>query len=323
MKLSKVKIFISIISAIVIGAYLLVWVGLPKLLTSSFFVNKYEGLIEEKTGFPAKIQGLALKINSNLSINIDIDEVISKTDKNIDVIKIENFHYSSNPFSVMPKEVAIDDVYADFSLIQKYIKESKDKENKSKFSLKYFPIIDIKRIFVRLDKNSTVEIVHLQSKKIESTVVCKFVAQVKTPYSKLPIIVGQDGYLYYSKDLYIDDLSIDFGKSRLNLSGEFTNLNAFGKALPIDELQNAFVFFCRMKNPKKKIFIENFHNLSGTLDVNLNYNNKTLTGVCVAKNLKAGFFDYKIPINLPKTVFHFEKNKIWARTIGSIAGEKR
>jgi hypothetical protein len=322
MKISKIKLFILTILTIVIGVYLFVCFGLPKVLISSFFVKKYETLIEEKTGFTAKIQGLGLKVNSDFSINIDIDEVLSKTDKNIDVLKIEKLHYGSKPFSIKPKNVVIDNVYADFSLIQKYINESKNKKNKSKINLKYFPIIDIKRIFVKLDKTSTVEIVHLQSKKIGSTVVCKFLAQVKTPYSQLPIIVGQEGALYYSKDLYIDDLSIDFGKSRLTLSGEFANLNAFGKALPIEELQNAFVFFYRIKNSNKKNFIENFHNLSGTLDVNLNYSNKVLTGVCTAKNLKSNFFDYKIPISLPSTVFHFDKNKIWAKTTGTIAGEK-
>jgi hypothetical protein len=322
MKISKLQIFIYSIIAAIVGLCLFVYFGLPSILQSPLLIKKYENLIEEKTGFPAKVQGLNLKFTPKLAVNIDVSEISSKTDKNIDVIKIENFHYISKPLSIKPEKVTIDNVYTDFSLIQKYINSSKKNGKKSSFDLKYFPILDIKRVFVKLDKNSTVEIRNLQSKQFDSTVICKFLAAVKTPYSKYPIIVGENGYLYYSKSLYIDDLSIDFGHSRLNLSGEFTNLSAFGKRLPIDELQNAFVFFWTIKHPRQKNFIENFHNLTGTLDVNLNYSNKKLNGTCTANNLSAKFFDYKIPINLPKTVFHFENDRIWASTTGKIAGEK-
>ena len=61
--------------------------------------------------------------------------------------------------------------------------------------------------------------------------------------------------------------------------------------------------------------------MKGSLDVNLNYSPDGLNGKCVANNLKADFWNYKIPINLPKVVFNFEGRKVWAKTNGTFGNE--
>ena len=323
MKFSRVTtILLSalILSTGVVYSFLLF--GVPMILNSSYMVGKYESLISEKTGFPVEIEGFKFKTNPNLSFDLNVGSVLSQKDSTIDVINIKDLEYKTKFLSIKPSYVGINDVYADFSEIKSFMKDKDKKSEKNSFNLDYFPNLNIKKVFVKIDKESTVEIQNLKSQKVEDVgVVCRFFATVKTPYTKNPIFVGREGYIYYSNNMFVDDLSIDIEHSKLSLSGEFSNLNILGKALPIDELERAFLFFYKLKHPNQKNFIENFYNMKGTLDVNLNYSPDGFKGKCIANKLKADFWDYKIPINLPIVVFNFEGRKVWAKTNGTFGNE--
>lgn len=319
------KIFTILASSVALSAgvvYIFLLYGAPAILNSSFMVNKYENLISEKTGFPVKIKDFDFKTNPNLSFQLNVGSILSQKDSKIDILNIQDIEYSTKILSIKPNYVGINYVYADFSEIKSFIENKDKKTEKSSFNLDYFPMLNIKSVFVKLDNNSNIDIQNLKSKKIEDIgIVCTFLATVKTPYTKSPIIVGREGYIYYSNNMFVDDLSIDIEHSKLSLSGEFSNLNILGKALPIDELERAFLFFYKLKHPNQKNFIENFHNMKGDLDVNLNYSKDGLKGKCVANKLSANFWDYKIPINLPKVVFNFEGRKVWAKTSGTFGTE--
>lgn len=105
-------------------------------------------------------------------------------------------------------------------------------------------------------------------------------------------------------------------------SGSTNNLQIKGTNLPVRELEESFLYFYKIKNPKKKNFIENFTNFSGTIDIALNLKNRNLIGKCKTKNLAANFSKFNIPIYLPKTIFDFNNHGINAKTSGLFGGEK-
>ncbi len=321
MKLSKGFIFIISFFVVLGTLYGVLIFGVPAFLNSKFMVNKYENLASSKTGFPVKISSFKLKVNPDISFVVNADKILSQNETGVDVVNIQNIQYQSKRFSVVPYQVNIESIYADFTLIQNYIKTKDKNKEKKPLNLNYFPILNIGKIFVKLDKDSTVKITNIKSLKQADVVVCKFLGEVNTPYTKMPVVVGEDGFFYYSDNLYIDDLSVRFGESKLNISGEFENLDIFGKSLPVDELEQAFLFFYKIKHPGKKNFIENFHNLSGTLDVDLNLSKKGLNGKCIAHRLNADFSNFKFPVELPFVIFNFNGRKVWAKTTGTFGGE--
>lgn len=321
MKLSKFTIFsISFLSAGVLFYAGLMFV-VPAVLNSGLMVRKYEQIISKKTGFPVKIEGFKFRTLPNLAFDVNAGHILSKTEKGVDVINISDILYKTKPLSIKPKSVDVNDIYIDFTQIKSFM-QSKDKESgENDFDLGYFPLLNVKHIYTKLDKDSYIEVTGLQSMKKDSVVFCKFLAKVDTPYNQTPIYVGREGYLYYSDNLYIDDLSIDFGSSKLTIAGEIENLNMFGQALPVEELERAFVFFYKIKHHGKKNFIENFHNMKGTLDVDLNFSKRGVNGKCRAHNLRADFSNYMIPVNLPLVDFYFQGLRVFARTKGTFGTE--
>lgn len=321
MKFSKLNIvLISIVFASVIF-YLFLLFGFPAVLNSGFMVKKYESIIAEKTGFPVQILGFKFKTNPNLSFDVKVDKMYSKTDSGADVINIDSLLYESNILSVKPKFVAVEDVFADFSLVKNFTEKQKRKSDKSSFNLNYFPILKIKNVFVKLDDKSTVTITNLISQKTKDGVVCGFVARFDSKYAKQPVYIGKEGFIYYTDNLFLDDLSIDFGKSKLYVSGEFKNLHMYGKDLPIEELEKAFLFFYRLKHPGKKNFIENFHNFGGKMDVDLKFSRNGVNGKCHTHGLRADYSKFMIPVVLPEVVFEFNDHNMQAKTSGTFGGE--
>lgn len=316
MKFSKLNIvLISIVFASVIF-YLFLLFGLPVILNSGFMVKKYENIIAEKTGFPVKIQGFKFLTNPNLSFDVNVNKVLSETETGATVINVDSLLYKSNVLSINPKSVVVDNIYADFSLVKDYAQKNKKDSRKSSFNPGYFPILKIKNVFVKLDDKSTVKIVNLISEKTEEGVVCGFLARIDSVYSKQPIYVGKEGFIYYTDNLFLDDLSIDFGKSKLYVSGEFKNLHMYGRDLPVEELEKAFLFFYRLKQPGKKNFIENFHNFGGKLDIDLKFSKDGINGKCIAHGLRADFSKFMIPVMLPKVVFDFNNRNMQAKATG-------
>lgn len=321
MKLSKLNIFLISFWGTGVIFYAGLLFGVPAVLNSQVMVHKYEDIISKKTGFPVKIEGFKFETHPNLSFDISAAKILSKTNGGVDVVNVSDIFYKTNSLSVKPKSVDIKDVYIDFSEIQSFMQGKKDSSDKSDFDLGYFPLLNIKRIYTKLDKDSYVEITDLQSIKKDSVIFCKFLGKVETPYSETPIVVGREGFLYYSDNLYIEDLSIDFGHSKLTVAGEIENLNMFGQALPVEELERAFVFFYHKKHHGKKNFIENFHNMKGSLDVDLNFSKKGVRGKCIAHNLRADFSNFMIPVSLPNVVFDFQGLKVSAQAKGTFGSE--
>ena len=321
MKFQKLNIiFISAVFASVIFYSFLLF-GVPAILNSGFMVKKYENLIAEKTGFPVNVNGFRFKTNPNLSFDVKVNKVLSKTDKGEDVVNLDSLFYKSNVLSIKPKSVTVDNIYADFSLVKDFAEKQKRKSGKSSFNLGYFPILKIKNVFVKLDEKSSVTITNLISKKTKDGVVCGFLARFDSVYAKQPVYIGKEGFIYYTDNLFLDDLSIDFGKSKLYVSGEFKNLHMYGRDLPVEELEKAFLFFYRLKHFGKKNFIENFHNFDGKMDVDLRFSKSGVNGKCHTHGLRADFSKFMIPVVLPDVVFEFKDRNMQAKANGTFGTE--
>ena len=319
-----VKIFTSTIISFVIisvlGSYVFFIFGLPKVLTSNRNVSKYEKFLSDKIGVPVFIRGLDIKTKPNLEIIANAKLIKSNSVKNENLGEIKNLKYQANLLNFKHGKLDADSIFIDLHTLQKYITTNGTQENKP-INITYYPSINIKTAKVLLDEKTFIDIDYIKSDKSFGKIKTILSAKINSPYTKTPVIIGADGAIIYSNKLSFEDFSIKAENSKLFLSGDKSNLHLYGKGLPIAELEQSFLYFYHIKHPHKKNFIENFYNMSGSLDVDLVLKNGKIKGDCIGYNLKALFSNFKFPINLPKTVFVFDDKTIKADTRGTFGGE--
>lgn len=71
-----------------------------------------------------------------------------------------------------------------------------------------------------------------------------------------------------------------------------------------------------------KKFIENFVNYAGRIDVDLNFKNSGVYGICTAKKLSANAVWFNIPLYFEKAVFNFKGKTVTSDADGLLGGEK-
>ena len=323
MKIFKIFTYtiISFVIISVLGSYGFFLFGLPNVLTSDKNVSQYEKFISDKIGVPVSIHGLNIKTKPNLEISVNAKLIKSNSVKNENLGEIKNLKYQANLLNFKHGKLDADSIFIDLYTLRKYIKAGETQENKP-FNITYYPSVNIETAKVLLDEKTFMKIDYIKSDKSFGKIKTILSAKINSPFTKTPVIIGEDGTIIYSNKLYFDNFSIKANNSKLFLSGDETNLNIMGKGLPIAELEQSFLYFYHIKHPNKKNFIENFHNMSGTLDVNLVLKNGKIKGNCIGYNLKALFSNFKFPIVLPKTIFVFNDDKtITAKTVGTFGEE--
>lgn len=289
---------------------------IPNLLNSKKYVSKYENFLYEKTGLPVKISNFKLKTYPNLEIKISADKISSDTN----TVNIENISYKAKIFNLKHGKLNSDYLFLDIPKLRKYIKIS-NQNAKTRFNLKYLPVVNIKNSKIQLSQNTSADIKYIKSNKHHSIISINLLAKIINPYTKSPVIIGKNGQINYGKNINFENFSAQLDNSEIFLSGDLNNLKIKGHDLPVRELEQSFLYFYKLKNPKKKNFIENFSNFKGSLDVDLDYKNKIFTGFVIAKNLGADFSNFKIPVFLPNTRFCFENNTIKAKSEGTFGKE--
>lgn len=319
--LSKLTVSIFLILVILLSAvYTIFLYAVPKIFNSEDMRLKYNQALSQKLGIPTLIKDLEIKTYPNLSFNISAKGVYAQTFENEKLVKIGGLNYYSSIFKLKHGQLDADDIYVDIPLLKEYLPQKKPKRDRS-FNLKYFPIINIQNAYIKLDKNSVVEAEKINSKKVKNNIETTLYAKVITPYTKSPLILGQDGKIIYNRDFSLEKFSLMLDNSKIYFSGDKNNLNIYGQNLPVNELEGSFLYFYKLKHPGKKNFIENFDNFSGTLDVDLEYSKSGLNGECIAHNLKADFWTRKITVLLPNVVFNFKGREINAVTQGTFGSE--
>lgn len=319
--LKKYVILLSSFTILTGGLYFSYLYLLPPVLTSHRMQTKYEQILSNRFNLNISLSGLALKTHPNFYLDIKLKECAIKTKQDKDLLSFKDFEYKTKIFSIKPQYIKVNRIYLDTTQLPK-ISQNK-KANQFKFDINYMPQINIHKAYIKFDNHSYATVENFKSQLNNKAIESTFLAKVKIPYVKDVILIGQDGKIIYPENhkFYIDNLSIQLGTSKLFTNGNLQNLSFAGKNLSIGELEKSFLYFYKLKHPKKKNFIENFHNMTGQIDVNLMLTKDGLVGNCLAKNLNALFFDYKIPISLPITKFVFTGREITAKTSGTFGGE--
>lgn len=281
-------------------------------------VEKYEKIISQKVGFPVKIDGFNFKTNPNLSFVISIKNLTSNNGE----ISFNNLEYCSKILSYKPKKLDVEKFYLDIPKSGKLFKLDESKK-KSGFDISAipFPVINIDKIYIKIDDKTYFEAVDVISWKKGLAVHSKFLLKLYSQNFEAPIFVGKSGEIFYDRKLHFDNLSVDIQDSKLYIDGSFDKLKLSGKGLPIKTLEQAFLYYYKLRHPKKRNFIENFKNFKGSLDVDLVFSKKGFEGNCYTKNLGADFSKFNIPISLPKVKFIFNERKITAKAEGTFGGE--
>ena len=314
---------LSSLSVVVGGLYLSYLYLFPNVLTSPKMLAKYENILSQKLSMDVSLSGLELKTYPNFSFEIFLKDGRVKTKKNKDLLSINNLDYKTKNFSIMPAVINAKSIYFDVTQRSEF-SQNKTQNQKIKFDINYMPQVNVDKVYLKLDNNSSYAAVENFKSKLDNDAISStFLAKVKVPYVKDTILIGQDGKFIYPENhkFYLDNLSLQLGSAKLFVNGNLDELTFTGKDLSVSELEKSFLYFYKLKHPNKKNFIENFHNMSGLMDVNLLLTKGGLVGDCKTKNLKALFFDYKIPISLPMTKFVFSGREVTAKTSGTFGGE--
>ena len=319
MKLKK-AIYKSVFVCFVISA--LFWVfsyfALPEILNSDYMVGKYEALIENKTGFPVQIMDFDFKTNLNLSFVVKVGKISSKNDE----INLENIKYESRVLSLTPKKVDAKMVYLDLENAKSVFPEKKENKNIDINSV-HFPVLNIEDAYIKLDDKTSMKIRGAHSEKLKSKIVCRFVAEIISPYFDSPVFIGESGGISYKRNIIFDNLKIKNKTSEFYLNDEISKLHITASNLSAAEVEKTFLYFYKYKHNGRRNFIENFTNFKGTLDVDIIYDKAKdgFFGNCIAKNLGADFSKYNIPVYLPYVVFDFSERKMSAKTKGTFGSE--
>ncbi|MBR1424638.1 hypothetical protein IJ579_03655 [bacterium] len=313
--LNKITVSIIIFIAFVIlacyGTFLFV---IPKILNSSVAQKRYKSFALQKLQLHTSFDNLKFETYPNLFFVMSFDKAEIVSGGNV-LFKIENLKYESNVFNIKNGFLNVENIFADADAIKKYSVSKKNKK-KNNLSLKFYPVINIKKILVTINKNFYIEAENINSKKFKHDIETTLTAKIFTPYTKIPIEVGEYGKIVYNKYFKANNFSIKLSDSLIFIDGDKNNLYLSAKDLPVSDLEKNFLFFYKLKHPNKKNFIENFDKFQGTLDVDLQYNKDGFSGNCLANNLSALFWTRKIPVNLPKTLFSFSGHSVSAYTQG-------
>ena len=322
MKILKelLKLTISLTVIFTIGAYAFFLYTLPIVLTSYENIAKYEDFLSKKVSTPVSIKNLDIKTHPNLSFDITAKGIyIIPSDEN-SLFHADNLKYSANIFNLKHGKFSSDYIYANIGELKNKIKFENKSDSKG-FNLDFYPQVDVKKAYIRLNDNVYSEFDYITSKKNHGKIITKLLAKIYTPYTKSPIILGNKGTITYKNKLRFNNFSTKIGNSEFFISGNNTGMKIKGNNLPVGELESGFLYFYKLRNPQKRNFLENFSDFKGTIDVDLLFDNKGITGKCITHNLGAKFSNLKIDVFLPKTVFDFNGREVSAETKGTFGGE--
>lgn len=322
MKILKelLKLTAALAVIFVLGAYAFFLWTLPVILTSYENIAKYEDFLSKKISVPVSIKDLQVKTHPNLSFDIAAKGlyIIPKAHDNL--FHADNLKYSANIFNLKHGQLTGDYIFADIDALKKYIKIKSDK-NKKPFNFSFYPQTNIKAAQIKFNDKTYIDVDYIKSDKNEGQIVTNLLAKIYSPYTKEPVIIGNRGSIIYKDNFGFKDFSIKFKNAEFLFSGDTKGMKILGKEVPAAELERSFLYFYKLRHPNKRNFLENFDNFKGTIDVDLYFDKKGLTGNCVTHNLGADFSKLKVAVFLPQTKFDFTGREVSAATKGTFGGE--
>lgn len=315
---SKILLILAAIAAL--GCYAFFLFILPNILSSPDNVQKYETFIEKRIGVPVSIKNFKVNTYPDLSFEVYSDGIFVVPQNNTELFHSDKLKYCANIFNLKHGHLTAKYVYADLDAFKKYVKLTPSKNRKT-FDLTFFPQTNIRRAEIKFNEKNYLDVDYIRSKKHRGKIVTRILAHVYSEYSKEPVVIGKNGVITYQNHLGFEDFSINFGKSEFSLSGNPLGMKITGKNLPANELERNFLYFYKLKHPDKRNFLENFSDFKGTMDADLFFDKRGLTGKVITHNLGAKFSKIKVDVFLPKTVFDFQGREVGAKTSGTFGTE--
>lgn len=292
-------ILIYFLSAFVILSLLL-------YLVLIFIVPEYlEDNICSVTGICTETENLKIEITPALRVKLDADIV-----KSGDSIYVEKIHASADI-----KKLAVQSINADYIFIDGN-KFAHKKSSNSSFNLNKIPEINIKRLeYISKGINLNIQDISYDGH------LAKFKGEAKTKFlqNKFLGTLENTGSSVFAQ-------SIKFG-SALSITGKLTDkkgnydFHVTGRNLSVNQIEKALLVYQKSQDPAKK-FIENFVNYAGRIDVDLNFKNSGVYGICTAKKLSANAVWFNIPLYFEKAVFNFKGKTVTSDADGLLGGEK-
>ena len=338
--LKKILIILFVlISALYLGFVFL----LPHYLNSSNFPADVNNFLYEHFKLHFKAEDFTFKTNYNLRVSLDAKKISLYKDFDYDgdiepeekLFYTENFHISTNTLKQKTVNFTADYLLFNAEYLKEILptKKHKSTKHKIKSGYEFFNKIDIKHavlIFVN-DKNDKFrfDISNLLLKKEKDKgAIITFNSKVSSNLLKNNVEIGQEGNLeIISRSLRANNLSLRFGSANVFIDGLLQdsnnniNFNAKGTDIPVDDLEASLLYFQKLRK-KGKVFIENFYDWDGNIDMALKFNNAGVFGKCRAKNLFAKSRLFSVPILFKEGDFIFNGHEVSSLATGTLGYDK-
>ncbi len=303
----------------------------PFVFNKQTVIHKIEKIILKKTGINSSFEAFKLETKPNLTIRTKAEKIFLK-DKDTELLTAKKLYiiYDLKTFGI--KKLNIDYIFINKTGFKNILNKNKNKKT-SDFKLKSFPEIEIKKAEIWVENGGINNIfINLSNVNIinqpDNKTYCTFEAEIISNLLKNLINIGRSGYIYIDdKALWAKDLIVNVGVSDLIFNGKLIDDNRKsdftikGNNLPISDIETALLYFQKLKK-KDKVFLENFHDFSGLMDINLAVKENGISGTCETKDLSAKTTLFDVPILFKKVIFYHNNRDISAHAKGTLGNEK-
>ena len=318
-KILKITFYIIFLSVIVL--YLGIVFLFPKTINNKAVIKKVQSVIYNKTGVETNITGFNLKISPKLVFVLKINSIDSKYN-NAPVLYIKDVSLNYRLLQNRLTLISANNIYIDGNKLKQFSKTPK-KKTKRKFEIKKHPEIHIQNLNYKSDDIS----IYVQNIDTDNGFI-KIKADIKTPYLKETLHLGTSGTLQVVENKFnANKFGLKLGSSQVYLNGllidnnKSFNFDLKGEKLPVSELMAILLHFQKSQDPTKK-FIENFKNFSGSINLNLTFNNNGIWGKCIANNFGAKAVWFDIPLYAKEIIFNFKGKQVESVAQGKLGKEK-
>lgn len=323
-----VRVILLVVTAAFVSGYFIIVFLLPKYLNSAHFAGHLDSYLSQNFGLNYRSEGTIFTVTPKLKISAKASEIELLNSSGEKVALIENLNSSFAGLHPKSFDFSASNVFVD----AKHLKKSEGKGFSSKPILEFLNSFDVKNLTILFsganNEEFAVNVKNLRLQKFYDVSVLTFDASLRSRLVKNGIFAGKSGGIVLSdKKIVAQNLSVFFGSQKLLLNGLIADsrgnndLKITGKNISVHDFEAALVYFLKLRK-KEKVFIENFYDFSGLIDVNLKFKNKGLFGHCIVKNLAAKTVLFNVPASFKKADFMFDGKTLSLQEFGILGNDK-
>jgi len=315
---------------------------LPSYLNSPKFSNDINHFLYKNFKLHYKAEGFNFKTKYNLRVSLDANKISLFKDFDSDgeiedeekLFYTENFHISTGTLKHKSVNFTADYLIFNSEYLKEILPTKKHHSKKARQTSGYsfFNKIDIKHavLIFSNDKGDKFrfDISNLLLKKEKESSKITFLSEVSSELLKNNVKIGENGYLEIkNRSLRANNLSLRFGDANISINGLIhnsdngTNFKVSGQNIPVDDLEASLLYFQKLRK-KDKVFIENFYDWGGVINIDLNVNNAGIFGICKAVDLFAKSRLFSVPILFKEGKFIFEGREVSSFATGTLGFDK-